>query len=84
MNPEKIIEKARIALEASKLRLIKLSNEEYNALVEHALQEINLYQEKLRVLRIPRCACCDSIENLHEDLGSGGPYRCNSPDCIVF
>lgn len=31
-----------------------------------------------------KCACCDTIENLHLDLGSGGPYRCNSTDCMVF
>lgn len=33
---------------------------------------------------LPKCACCGTTENLHEDLGSGGPYRCNSPDCVVF
>ncbi len=32
----------------------------------------------------PKCACCGTKENLHRDLGSGGPYRCNSPDCMVF
>lgn len=30
------------------------------------------------------CSCCGTTENLHADLGSGGPYRCNSPDCMVF
>lgn len=33
---------------------------------------------------VPRCACCGTTENLHRDVGSGGPYRCNSPDCVVF
>lgn len=33
---------------------------------------------------IPRCACCGTTENLRQDLGSGGPYRCTSPDCLVF
>lgn len=32
----------------------------------------------------PKCACCGTTENLHEDLGSGGPYRCSRPDCIVY
>lgn len=32
----------------------------------------------------PRCACCGTTENLHRDVGSGGPYRCNSVDCMVF
>lgn len=31
----------------------------------------------------PRCSCCGTTENLHRDLGSGGPYRCNSADCVV-
>lgn len=30
------------------------------------------------------CACCGTTENLHDDPGSGGPYRCNSPDCTVY
>lgn len=34
--------------------------------------------------RTPRCACCGTTENLHSDAGSGGPYRCGSPDCMVF
>jgi hypothetical protein len=33
---------------------------------------------------VPKCACCGTTENLHRDLGSGGPWRCNSSDCIVF
>lgn len=32
----------------------------------------------------PKCSCCGATENLHEDLGSGGPYRCNSYDCVSF
>lgn len=36
------------------------------------------------VAPVPKCRCCGTTENLHEDLGSGGPYRCNSPDCMVF
>jgi recombinational DNA repair protein (RecF pathway) len=31
-----------------------------------------------------KCACCGTTKNLHEDFGSGGPYRCSSPNCIVF
>lgn len=31
-----------------------------------------------------KCACCSTTTGLHRDLGSGGPYRCNSPDCTVF
>lgn len=33
---------------------------------------------------VPKCAGCGTIENLHRDYGSGGPYRCDSPDCMVF
>ncbi len=40
--------------------------------------------EKRRLASIPRCACCGTTENLHADLGSGGLYRCNSSDCVVF
>lgn len=32
----------------------------------------------------PRCACCGTTENLHLDPGSGGPYRCDSDDCVVY
>lgn len=32
----------------------------------------------------PKCECCGTTENLHRDYGSGGPYRCNSSDCVVF
>ncbi len=32
----------------------------------------------------PRCTCCGTTENLHVDRGSGGPYRCGSPDCVSF
>lgn len=32
----------------------------------------------------PKCACCGTTENLLRDVGSGGPYRCNSADCVVF
>lgn len=34
--------------------------------------------------QIPRCACCGTTENLHHDFGSGGPYRCASPNCMVY
>lgn len=33
---------------------------------------------------VPRCSCCGTTENLHRDFGSGGPYRCNSYDCVSF
>jgi hypothetical protein len=33
---------------------------------------------------IPRCTCCGTTEDLHEDYGSGGPYRCGSRNCVVF
>ena len=32
----------------------------------------------------PKCACCGTTENLWRDYGSGGPYRCNSSECVVF
>jgi hypothetical protein len=31
-----------------------------------------------------KCACCGTTENVHPDGGSGGPYRCAAPSCIVF
>lgn len=34
--------------------------------------------------QVPRCRCCGTTENLHFDAGSGGPYRCDSDDCMVF
>lgn len=33
---------------------------------------------------IPRCASCGTTKGLHRDLGSGGPYRCSSPGCLVY
>lgn len=33
---------------------------------------------------VPRCASCGTTENLHRDVGSGGPWRCNPADCVVF
>lgn len=33
---------------------------------------------------VPKCACCGTTKNLHRDLGSGGPYRCDSEDCMVY
>lgn len=38
----------------------------------------------LAIKDAPRCVCCGTAENLHADLGSGGPWRCNSPDCAVY
>jgi hypothetical protein len=32
----------------------------------------------------PRCAGCGTTKNLHRDYGSGGPYRCDSSDCVVL
>lgn len=31
-----------------------------------------------------KCSGCGTTENLDRDLGSGGPYRCNSPDCVMY
>lgn len=31
-----------------------------------------------------KCACCGTSTGLHRDFGSGGPYRCNSPNCVMF
>lgn len=33
---------------------------------------------------IPSCTGCGTTENLHRDLGSGGPYRCSSLDCLIL
>ena len=33
---------------------------------------------------VPKCACCGTTENLYADHGSGGPWRCDSADCMVF
>jgi len=43
-------------------------------------EQYEMYKDRA----IPRCACCGTTENLHFDGGSGGPYRCDSPDCMVF
>lgn len=40
--------------------------------------------KKLMKPPTPKCACCGTTDNLHSDYGSGGPYRCDSPDCMVF
>lgn len=44
------------------------------------------WYEDLRTQKppIPRCACCGTRHNLHRDLGSGGPYRCDKNICVVF
>lgn len=34
--------------------------------------------------RLMMCSSCRTPHNLHRDLGSGGPYRCDSYDCVVF
>jgi len=34
--------------------------------------------------RLMQCSSCGTTENLHDDYGSGGPYRCSSPDCVMF
>lgn len=31
-----------------------------------------------------KCAGCGTTDNVHRDLGSGGPWRCSSPNCVVF
>jgi len=49
-----------------------------------AMNEKIAAYEAAREAAIPRCRCCGTAENLHRDLGSGGPYRCDSPDCVVF
>lgn len=35
----------------------------------------------------PRCSCCRRngwMARLHRDYGSGGPWRCDSTDCMVY
>lgn len=54
---------------------------EYQAAVDALREELDKPTYKPYV---PTCACCGTTENLHIDRGSGGPYRCNSPDCMVF
>lgn len=55
-----------------------------------ALQEkgIAVVREKIELIvydkKAPTCRCCGTRKNLHRDLGSGGPYRCNSAGCMVF
>lgn len=34
--------------------------------------------------RLMQCSSCKTIHDIHQDLGSGGPYRCTSYDCVVF
>lgn len=30
------------------------------------------------------CSGCGRTKKLHYDFGSGGPYRCNSPSCVMY
>ncbi len=39
---------------------------------------------KVPVKPVPKCAGCGTTKNLHSDPGSGGPWRCDSDDCVVF
>lgn len=41
-------------------------------------------RHRAEAARKPRCSCCGTTERLHFDAGSGGPYRCDSADCMVF
>lgn len=34
--------------------------------------------------RLMMCSSCGTKDNIHRDLGSGGPYRCSSYDCVMF
>lgn len=43
--------------------------------------ELSLFEQTVEP---PKCACCGTTENLHRDYGSGGPYRCDSDDCVVY
>lgn len=56
--------------------------------VEQLRKEIEQFKNandlNTKEVDVPKCACCGTRENLHRDLGSGGPYRCNSPACTVF
>jgi len=58
-----------------------------NAVFQDICDTMNTRTEQYEMYKdraIPRCACCGTTENLHFDGGSGGPYRCDSPDCMVF
>jgi hypothetical protein len=46
----------------------------------YTLVELEAEMERRRM----KCSCCSTTENLHRDLGSGGPYRCSSSDCVMF
>lgn len=54
---------------------------QFNALREDHLA---LKASLVKPVYVPKCSCCGTTENLHKDFGSGGPYRCNSSDCMVF
>jgi len=58
---------------------------------EIALSECHNYSNQVEIAvpydgygRPIKCAGCGTINNVRPDLGSGGPYRCSSPDCVVF
>lgn len=63
----------------TRYRFVALSIATNDKLVE----QIVAYHKQLRPT-VPKCAGCGTTLNLHRDVGSGGPYRCNSPDCVVF
>lgn len=56
-----------------------LTNEQYWKLSSKVRQWYRPYTPP-----VPTCRCCGTTENLHADNGSGGPFRCDSPDCMVF
>ncbi|HWI02378.1 MAG TPA: hypothetical protein VNT52_00870 [Acidimicrobiales bacterium] len=53
-------------------------------MLAHLVAEARAIVEARAARSVPRCACCGTAEGLHADYGSGGPYRCASPDCMVF
>lgn len=86
------LETARILemLEALNLRAVQYDEYECGL----PLHNDQAFEDMVKIVRsfteapaekpVPKCSGCGTTENLHRDLGSGGPYRCDSPDCVVF
>lgn len=53
-------------------------------LLEEAANEIERLKKFEPKKVIAKCSGCGTTENLHEDFGSGGPWRCSSSDCMIW
>lgn len=52
--------------------------------VPNGVRQIPAEGKDAEIKPVPRCSGCRTTKNLREDLGSCGPWRCDSPNCVVF